>query len=302
MKTSIYVVCGGAHSNKSQFIAGVLQDDFADEQTLYLSAGDTPLALQNAGEKVSLAQLQPGQKILPVLRQEVAQTGAKQVILEIDENFDLENLFDICENVSDFEVYQVILISDADSFLNDAPLQAKLVSQMGFADMVVFNRCTPHTANLLRQKNVKLAAPDAVAYLEYENGDGEDYYDPDVFDFMSDSFNITVPDGQFGTFYGDFMDNAPEYVGKNVAFRAVVQPLDTGEFAAVRYYDTGDGEVLTLGIFCSCLGGVPIVAGQCYEIRGSVSIKECPLYEGEGPVVAIEGLSPAINLQPLFEF
>jgi len=280
MSLLIYAVCGSAHSGKSEFIGGVLSDGFAEESTLYLALdGASEIAPQ---ENVHILQRTAGQDLIELLQDGAARYQSTQAILECSEQFDLYELMRRCEALPDFEIYQIIMICNTPQFLADEELQAETVKKFVSADMVVFNRCTKELAAVLRTKNIRLAAPAADVYLEYENHDSEDFFDPDVFPFLGDGDEYVIDDALFGTFYCDLFDSAPEYIGKTVTFNARLMPLDTGEYVAVRYYQDID-QILTLGIFVK--SNDDIAPNTWCRITGTVTVGECELYAEEGPIV-----------------
>lgn len=287
MSLLLYAVCGSAHSGKSEFIHSVLNDGFAEELTLYA-------AIDGAGSieaRDNVVMLTPDENdLIGSLKNAAVETGAGQAILECSEKFDLYSLRENCLAAGDIQLYQVIAVCEAAQFLADEGLQQDMADVFGVADMVVFNRCDAGCAASLRSKNIKLVAPYAQVYLEGENHDGEDYYDPDVFPFMGEFDHVDVKDEIFGTFYGDLFDNAPEYLGRQVTFGARLIPLEEGSYAAVRYFDCF-GDVLTLGL-CVRYNGNLQPEGW-YHITGQVQIDECPLYEGEGPVIIAAKAVPA---------
>ncbi len=74
------------------------------------------------------------------------------------------------------EIYQIITTVNAEMFdLYAKNMGQRMLQHITDADMVVFNRATEETRQLIRDRNVRSMNPQASLYFENDDGTSEDY-------------------------------------------------------------------------------------------------------------------------------
>ena len=98
------------------------------------------------------------------------------------------------------------------------------------ADMVVFNRATEETRQLIRDRNVRSMNPQASLYFENDDGTSEDYGAGMPPPYDMDAPVIEIEDRHFGIFYLDASENPEDYDGKTVRFKGYTVFFDKTKF------------------------------------------------------------------------
>ncbi len=193
-------------------------------------------------------------------------------------------------------LYQIVLTVEAPTFELYAANMGQLMSEkLMLADMILFNRVNEETAAALRKRNIKMLNRRAEIYLEYENGDSEEY------DSGEPPFDMTKPvleleDADFGYWYVDVMDHPDRYDGKVVRYRGIVAQSDkfpagccvAGRFAMVCCADDRQ----FLGLLCKGEQGRRFKSRDWAMVTAQVRMEYVKLYEGDGPMLYIQSMEP----------
>ena len=193
-------------------------------------------------------------------------------------------------------LYQIVLTVDANTFELYAANMGQMMSEkLMNADMIIFNRVTEESAAMLRRRNIKMLNRRAEIYLEYENGDTEEY------DSGEPPFDMSKPvlelaDEDFGYWYVDVMDHPDRYEGKLVRFRGMVAksnqfPQDccaAGRFAMVCCAQDRQ----FLGMLCKGSQNKPFKSKDWAMITAQVREEYVKLYNGDGPMLYLQAMEP----------
>ena len=193
-------------------------------------------------------------------------------------------------------LYQIIAAAEGPTFEMYAKNMASLMMEkLRNADMILINRCTDELCAALRQKNLRLVNRRADIYLEKEDGTSEDYMDGTVSAFDLDAPEIRVSDEDYGLWYVEIMDNPQMYAGRTVVFRAMMcKPPKYGRyFTPGRFAMVCCAEDMTF-LAVACIGfdvsGIP--ERTWVEIRAEARVEHWDPYEGDGPVLHVQSVTP----------
>ena len=112
------------------------------------------------------------------------------------------------------EIFQIITTVNAETFeVYAANIGQRMLQHITDADMVVFNRATEETRQLIRDRNVRSMNPRASIYFENDDGTSEDYGEgmPPPYDL--DAPIVELEDYHFGVFYLHASENPEMYDG-----------------------------------------------------------------------------------------
>ena len=223
MDIPVYAVTGFLDGGKTNFINGILQDGFAkQDKTLLLCCeeGDEeydPAALQN----VAVERIDDEDGFTKdALRALEKKHRPRQILIEFNGMWAFERFNELPAN---WVLYQIMNFVYAPSFDVMARNMGQLMMEkIKNADMLVFNRATPEAAAALRARNLRMVNRRADMYIEYENGESENYLTGDECPFDVTQDPIEIPDEDFGVWYVDAMDHPEHYDGKRLRLKALM--------------------------------------------------------------------------------
>ena len=180
MAIPVYMFAGFLESGKTSFIASVLQDPgfTRDENTLIIQCeeGETeyePDMLKKTHSVVECIE-DEDEYNGDTLRAFVRKHHPDRVIIEMNGMWDLDAAIERTPKV--LEIYQIITTVNAETFdLYAKNMGQRMLQHITDADMVVFNRATEETRQLIRDRNVRSMNPQASLYFENDDGTSEDY-------------------------------------------------------------------------------------------------------------------------------
>ena len=180
MAIPVYMFAGFLESGKTSFIASVLQDPgfTRDENTLIIQCeeGETeyePDMLKKTHSVVECIE-DEDEYNEETLRAFVRKHHPDRVIIEMNGMWDLDAAIGRTPKV--LEIYQIITTVNAETFdLYAKNMGQRMLQHITDADMVVFNRATEETRQLIRDRNVRSMNPQASLYFENDDGTSEDY-------------------------------------------------------------------------------------------------------------------------------
>lgn len=222
MDIPVYLFAGLLDSGKTNFINGILEDGFADSATLLIRCEQGEEEYENLPRTITVVDVENKEDMSVAFFKNLQKKfKPKQVLIEYNGMWTFAELE---ENLpSNWIVYQIITTVESatfDSYVRN--LGQILMEKIIAADMIVFNRCTPELAIALRRRNLKMVNRRAAVYLEYEDGESEDYYTGDECPFDMDQPVIEIPDDDYGIFYVDSMDHPDRYLGKTIHLKMVM--------------------------------------------------------------------------------
>ena len=294
----VYLVAGFLDSGKTSFINGILSDGFAlEDRTMLLCCEEgeveyDPKVLRN----VTVVTAEDPETLTPeFLEAERKKCRAVQIIVEFNGMWQIQDFY-VNSMPPSWVLYQIIAAAEGPTFEMYAKNMASLMMEkLRNADMILINRCTDELCAALRQKNLRLVNRRADIYLEKEDGTSEDYMDGTVSAFDLDAPEIRVSDEDYGLWYVEIMDNPQMYAGRTVVFRAMMcKPPKYG-----RYFTPGRFAMVCCAedmsfLAVACIGfdvsGIP--ERTWVEIRAEARVEHWDPYEGDGPVLHVQSVTP----------
>ena len=294
----VYLIAGFLDSGKTSFINGILSDGFAmEDRTMLLCCEEgeveyDPKVLRN----VTVVTVEDQETLTPeFLEAERKKCRAAQIIVEFNGMWQIQDFY-VNAMPPSWVLYQIIAAAEGPTFEMYAKNMASLMMEkLRNADMILINRCTDELCAALRQKNLRLVNRRADIYLEKEDGTSEDYMDGTVSAFDLDAPEIRVSDEDYGLWYVEIMDNPQMYAGKTVVFRAMMcKPPKYGRyFTPGRFAMVCCAEDMTF-LAVACIGfdvsGIP--ERTWVEIRAEARVEHWDPYEGDGPVLHVQSVTP----------
>jgi len=292
MDIPVYLVAGFLDGGKTNFINGILQDGFArQDRTLLICCeeGDEEYDVDYL-TNVKVATVDDEEEFTKdYLRKLEKQYRPKQVLIEYNGMWPFERLNDLPAN---WILYQIMTFVYAPSFDVMARNMGQLMMEkIKNADMLVFNRCTPELAAALRKRNLRMVNRRADMYLEYENGDSENYLTGDECPFDLSQDPLEIPDEDFGFWYVDAMDHPEHYDGKRLRMKMIMchskkypGTYCPGRFAMVCCAN----DTQFLGVVAKGAALQNYKNRDWIEVTATCKKEFFEAYQGEGPVLYIE--------------
>ena len=218
-----------------------------------------------------------------------------RVIVEMNGMWDLDAALERTPKV--LEVYQIITTVNAQTFdLYAKNMGQRMLQHITDADMVVFNRATEQTRQLIRDRNVRSMNPQASLYFENEDGTSEDYGAGMPPPYDMDAPVIGIEDQHFGIFYLDASENPEQYDGKTVRFKGYIyrgRNIASDEYVPGRMGMVCCAEDIRFVGFIAKANGLPIPAYKSWQmITARVQAEERSQYKGVGPVLYVTAVEP----------
>ena len=222
MELPVYLFLGFLDSGKSNFINGILEEGFADSRTLLIRCEQGEEDYVHVPPSVTVVDVENEEDLkCSLLKKLEKEYKPQQVIIEYNGMWKLTGLEEVLP--ANWLLYQVMTLVEASTFESYAKnFGQMMMEKLASADMIVFNRCTPELAESLRRRNLKMVNRRAAIYLEYPEGEPEDYYTGDECPFDMEQEIIEIPDEDFGVFYVDAMEHPDRYDGKTVHLKMIM--------------------------------------------------------------------------------
>lgn len=294
----VYLIAGFLDSGKTNFINGILSDGFAiEEKTLLLQCEEGEEEYdRKLLRNVTVLAVDDQETLTPAfLESQRRKCGAKQIIVEFNGMWQIQDFY-VNSMPQSWVLYQIIVLVEGPTFDIYAKNMASLMMEkLRNADMICINRCTDGLCTSLRQKNLRLVNRRADIYLEREDGQSEDYMDGTVSAFDLEQPVIRIPDGDYGLWYVEIMDNPQMYAGKTVVYRAIMcKPPQYGRyFTPGRFAMVCCAEDMSfLGLACIGYDVSEIPERAWVEITADVAVEHWDPYEGDGPVLHVKAIAP----------
>lgn len=290
MDIPVYVVAGFLDGGKTNFINGILQDGFAKkDKTLLICCEEGDEEYAPAGD-VTVVTLDDEEDFTKdALRKLEKEHRPRQVLIEYNGMWPFEKFNELPAN---WVLFQIMTFIYAPSFDVMARNMGQLMMEkIKNADMIVFNRCTPEVAGALRKRNLRMVNRRADMYIEYEDGQSEDYVNAEVCPFDVTQDPIEIPDEDFGVWYVDAMDHPEHYDGKRVHLKAIMchskkypGTYVPGRFAMVCCAN----DTQFLGVVAKGDALKPYKNRDWIDITATCKKEYFEAYQGDGPVLYVE--------------
>lgn len=294
MDVPVYLVAGFLDGGKTNFINGILRDGFArEDKTLLLCCeeGDEEYD-KDALDNLTVVTVDDEDELTPAFLKKLdKQVKPVQVLIEYNGMWQLERLYrDVLP--ANWILYQIMTFVYAPTFEVMARNMGQLMMEkLTNADMIVFNRCTPALAGALRARNLRMVNRRADMYIEYENGESENYLTGDECPFDLSQDTIEVPDDDYGIWYVDAMDHPEHYDGKRVRMKLLMchsrkypGTCCPGRFAMVCCAN----DTQFLGAVAKGGALKQFKNRDWIDVTATVRKEYFEAYQGEGPVLYVE--------------
>lgn len=301
MEIPVYLITGFLESGKTNFIRPMLtSEEFAGgERTLFFRCEDGEEEYDPEELAKHNVVLVPISKKEELTKERLKEYGKKykpeQVVCEYNGMWPLAEIEDLLPK--NWALYQIVATIDATTF--DAYVKnmgSLMMEKLGNADMIIFNRCTKELAGALRKRNLKMLNRQAEIYLEYPNGDAEDYFLGDECPFDLSAPVLELSDEEYGFWYVDVMEHPDRYEGKLVRYRGVVAQSDKfpkGSFVAGRFAMVCCSEDVTFfGMICKGPDHNRFKTKDWVMVTAQVKKEYQKLFQSEGPVLYTQSVEP----------
>ncbi len=295
MDIPVYVVAGFLDAGKTNFINGILHDGFAKKDKTLLLCCEEGDEEYEATDNVRVVTLDDADGFTKdALRKLEKQHHPRQVLIEYNGMWPFEKLNELPAN---WVLFQIMTFVYAPSFDVMARNMGQLMMEkIKNADLLVFNRATPEVAAALRKRNLRMVNRRADMYIEYENGQSEDYVNAEVCPFDVTQDPIDIPDEDFGVWYVDAMDHPEHYDGKRLHMKAIMchskkypGTFVPGRFAMVCCAN----DTQFLGIVARGDALAKYQNRDWIEFTAVCKKEYFEAYQGEGPVLYVSDVKAA---------
>jgi hypothetical protein len=296
---AVYIINGFLESGKSEFICYTL------EQPYFRIKGTTLLIACEEGEvEYPPELLEKRNTFIEWIDEEQNFTPA--ALLELEKKYKPERIIIEYNGMWNFKnmklpwhwsVEQQITIIDGSTFPQYYTNMRSLLAEMvKGSEMIVFNRCDGITELNTYKRNIKAVNPSAEVIFEDAQGEITEIFEDDLpYDLSKNT--IELDNEGFGIWYLDSMDHPERYEGKQLIFTAlVVKPegFPKGYFVPGRMAMTCCAEDMTLlGYACQYENTADLKERQWVRVCADVKNEYFKAYDGEGPVLYAQSITPA---------
>lgn len=306
MEMPVYLFTGFLEAGKTTIIQESLSDSSFNcgERWLVVlcEEGEVELDLTkmaHGADKVTVVTFDEEQ-LLTADRLSAAQKRAKaeRVIIEYNGMWNIQTVYD---NLPDgwFVNEELCLIDATTALAYNANMRQQMYDKLQSPAMVIFNRMAKDTDVMPFHKLVR--AVNRRAGIGYEYTDNsfvpDTIEDPLPFDVNAPV--VTIADSDYAIWYSNMAENMERYDGKTVRFLGVIArdpSMKSDTFAVGR-------EIMTC---CAADTAYrPLIAkyakantcksGEWVMVTGKIKMEACPYYEGQGPVLYVTEIAPAVK-------
>ena len=194
MDIPVYAVTGFLDGGKTNFINGILQDGFAkQDKTLLICCeeGDEEYDV-DAMQNVTVEMIDDLEQFTKDnLKKLEKKHHPRQVLIEYNGMWPFEQFNELPAN---WILYQIMTFVYGPSFdVMSRNMGQLMMEKIKNADMLVFNRCTPEVAEQLRKRNLRMVNRRADMFIDFEDGNTENYLTGDECPFDVTQELIEIP-------------------------------------------------------------------------------------------------------------
>ncbi len=295
--TPVYLITGFLDSGKTTFLRDTLQDsEFLDGERCVLilcEEGEEEYDLDILKEKnVTVLTVEEEEDLNPRFLMDIKKNyKPEKVMIEFNGTWSVSKLM---ENgfPGGWELAQMITTVDAGTFeAYMANMRQMMMEQIGYTELVIFNRCTAETKKNSFRKAVKTF--NRRAQVVYEALDDEDGIEDEIdLPYDIEAPVIEIEDDDYGIFYLDALDDPKKYEGKTVHFTAMVyrgKELPKGTFVPGRFAMTCCADDITfIGFLCKGEQANYFKIREWVKVTAEIKCEYYKEYEGEGPVLYLK--------------
>jgi len=296
MDIPVYAVTGFLDGGKTNFINGILQDGFAkQDKTLLICCeeGDEEYDV-DAMQNVTVEMIDDLEQFTKDnLKKLEKKHHPRQVLIEYNGMWPFEQLNELPAN---WILYQIMTFVYGPSFdVMSRNMGQLMMEKIKSADMLVFNRCTPEVAEQLRKRNLRMVNRRADMFIDFEDGNTENYLTGDECPFDVTQELIEIPDEDFGVWYVDAMDHPEHYDGKRVRMKMIMchskkypGTYVPGRFAMVCCAN----DTQFLGVVARGDALSQYKNRDWLDVTAVCKKEYFEAYQGDGPILYVEDVKP----------
>lgn len=299
MNIPVFLFTGFLESGKTTFILDTLRDEE------FISKGKTLVILCEDGmveypikelkaKHISVVSVESEEELTEEFLEKVNKKyRPEQVIIEHNGMWDV-NRFLALSLPNNWAVAQILTTIDASTFsmyVNN--MRSLLMQQVAYSDLIVINRCTRDTDQMIFRRNIK--AINRKAQIIYETVDGVIMeHQQEVLPYNIKAPEITILDEDFGIFYLDITEHPEKYQGKIIKFRGITykeRDVSKNSFVAGRFAMTCCADDISyIGLVCKYTNAETLKSQDSVYITARVNVGISSLYNGEGPILRVLSL------------
>ncbi|MBR6770563.1 MAG: GTPase [Lachnospiraceae bacterium] len=287
----VYIINGFLESGKTEFIAYTL------EQPYFQIKGKTLLILCEEGEVEYEEELLEGtQTVLELIEDEEEFTPA--YLIELEKKHRPERIIIEYNGMWNYKeiklpwhwaVEQQVTTIDGTTFAmyfnNMKSLLAEMVRK---SELIIFNRCDGLEDLSSYKRSIKAINPKAEIVFEDTNGEIDELLEEEL-PYNLQAETIELDHIGYGIWYLDCLDHLERYLGKKVAFKAMVMKPDEfpkGYFVPGRLAMTCCADDMAfLGFACAYKEAEKLEDGQWVKVTARMKKEYFADYGGEGPIL-----------------
>ncbi len=302
----VYLFLGFLDGGKTKFIHETLADQRfqTNERTLCI-------LFEDGEEELDTSQYKNGNRVTVVIAEGkesltrkfledcLKSSRAERVMIEYNGMWLLQDLAAVLPR--NWQIYQIMMFADADSFVSYNNNMRQLVyDKLNAAEVVFFNRCDSDIDKMPLHSIVRGVSRRTAIVYEYKDGtvENDTIEDPLPYDL---SLPIAkVEDEDFGLLYLDAMEKPENYDGKTIQFKALVArnpKLPKGSFVGGRFVMACCAEdIRYTGFMCRWNKADSLKNKGWYLVTAQVKAERDRLFNGEkGPILYVEDVKPSVK-------
>ncbi|MCR5742151.1 MAG: GTPase [Lachnospiraceae bacterium] len=302
-RVPVYLINGFLESGKTSFMDFTLKQEYFrnGEKTLIILCEEGEVELdEKMLEQINAVQVvfdDPADMTPENMRALELKHKPDRVMLEYNGVWKMEDIYNL-EMPSGWVIFQVITMVDGSTFAMYSAnnnMKSMIVSMVGEADMVIFNRCDADTPLTKFRRSIKAVNSRAQVIFEGRDGEMMDAVDELPYDINADV--IEIEDYDYGIFYVDAQEHPEVYDGKTVKFKGMVlksADLISGVFVPGRHAMTCcAADLQFIGFVCHSKYARKLKSGQWVMVTGRIKYEYVRQYRGNGPVIYADNVSEA---------
>ena len=307
----VFIINGFLEAGKTSFLS------FTMDQEYFRTEGKTLLIVCEEGDTEYDEKLLKDTKTAVVYMDDLSQMTPER-LTELELLYNPERVLiewngmwnqDDLKLPADWTIYQQITLVDGstiDLYLKN--LKPLFGAMLRNTELVIVNRCDGISEEQLGTYRRTLKAMGRQADIVFETSEGE--VEPEIteedlpYDMKADVIQI-APEN-YGIWYIDCMDKPERYVGRVVEFTGMV--MKSPDFPK-NYFVPGrmamtccEADMTLLRFSCKAREARHLENRQWVKVRAKVALEYWKDYEGEGPVLYAESVTPDKEIKEVVQF